>query len=49
MNTGETEKKGIIRTKEVLVSSQATIIGGVLNNFVLDKDHYYYQYYGTGE
>ncbi len=49
MNTGETKKKEIIRTKEVLISSQATIIGGVLNNFVLDKDQNYYQYYGTGE
>ena len=49
MRAGVTEKESIVKTKEALVSSQANIIGAVLNNFVLDKDHYYYQYYGTGE
>ena len=49
LSAGQTEKEGIIKTKEALVASQANIIGAVLNNYVLDKDHYYYQYYGTGE
>ncbi len=49
MSAGETEKEGIIKAKDALVSSQANIIGTVLNNFKLDKDHYYYQYYGTTE
>ncbi|MFJ8064775.1 CpsD/CapB family tyrosine-protein kinase [Psychrobacillus sp. NPDC096426] len=49
MNTGETEKGGVIKAKEALVSSQANIIGVVLNNFQLQKDHYYYQYYGNVE
>ncbi|MCZ2258641.1 CpsD/CapB family tyrosine-protein kinase [Sporosarcina sp. G11-34] len=49
LSSGQTEKEGVIKTKEALVASQANIIGAVLNNFVLDKDHYYYQYYGTGE
>ena len=49
LSSGQTEKEGIIKTKEALVASQANIIGAVLNNFVLDKDHYYYQYYGTEE
>ena len=49
MSAGETEKEGIVKAKDALVSSQANIIGTVLNNFKLDKDHYYYQYYGTAE
>lgn len=49
LNSGETEKAGIVKAKEALVSSQANIIGIVLNNFQLQKDHYYYQYYGNAE
>lgn len=49
MSAGETEKEGIVKAKEALVSSQANIIGAVLNNYKLDKDNYYYQYYGTAE
>jgi len=49
LSAGETEKEGIVKAKEALVSSQANIIGAVLNNFVMDKDHYYYQYYGNAE
>lgn len=49
MSAGETEKEAIVKAKDALVSSQANIIGTVLNNFKLDKDHYYYQYYGTAE
>lgn len=49
MSAGETEKTEILKAKEALVSSNANIIGVVLNNFVLSKDHYYYQYYGNAE
>lgn len=49
MNSGETEKAGVAKAKEALVSSKANIIGVVLNNFELSKDHYYYQYYGNSE
>lgn len=49
ISANKTEKESILKAKEALVNSQATIIGTVLNNFVLDKDHYYYQYYGTAE
>ena len=49
LSASETEKEGIVKTKEALEASQANIIGTVLNNFKLDKDHYYYQYYGTAE
>jgi len=48
LSAGQTEKEGIVKAKEALVSSQANLIGAVLNNFTLDKDHYY-QYYGTAE
>jgi len=49
ISANETEKESILKAKEALVASQATIIGTVLNNYILDKDHYYYQYYGTAE
>lgn len=49
LSAGETEKEGILRAKEALVSSKANIIGVVMNNFQLQKDHYYYQYYGNAE
>lgn len=49
MSAGDTEKEGILKAKEALVSSQAKIIGAVLNNYELDRDNYYYQYYGTAE
>lgn len=49
LNTGETEKDGLLKAKEALVSSKANIIGVVLNNFQLQKDHYYYQYYASAE
>lgn len=49
MSAGTTEKVEAQKAKEALVSSQANIIGVVLNNFELQKDHYYYQYYGNAE
>ncbi|MCZ2257294.1 CpsD/CapB family tyrosine-protein kinase [Sporosarcina sp. G11-34] len=49
ISSGDTEKAGVVKAKEALVSSQANIIGAVLNNFEMDKDHYYYQYYGNIE
>lgn len=49
LSAGQTEKESILKAKEALVSAQATILGTVLNNFELGKDHYYYQYYGTTE
>jgi len=49
LNSGSTEKASVLKAKEALVSAKANILGTILNNFVLEKDHYYYQYYGTGE
>lgn len=49
ISSGTTEKENIVKAKEALVHSQANILGVVLNNFTLTKDHYYYQYYGEAE
>ena len=49
VQTAKTEKDNILKAKEVLVASKANMIGVILNRYVLEKDHYYYQYYGTTE
>lgn len=49
VKAGEAEKAMVQKAKDSLVASQANILGVVLNNFVLAKDHYYYQYYGQAE
>lgn len=49
VNSGVTEKESAVKAKETLLSAKANILGTLLNNFVLEKDHYYYQYYGIGE
>lgn len=49
INAGTTEKDSVVKAKESLVSAKANILGTLMNNFKLEKDHYYYQYYGTGE
>lgn len=49
IDSGGAEKEGVIKAKDALVLSQAKILGVVLNNFKLERDHYYYQYYGTTE
>ncbi|MFF2755772.1 CpsD/CapB family tyrosine-protein kinase [Psychrobacillus sp. NPDC058041] len=46
ISSGLTEKKSIVKAKEILEASKANIIGTILNNYKLEKDHYYYQYYG---
>lgn len=49
ISAGSTEKESVIKTIDLLSSSKAHIIGTVLNNFKLGKEHNYYQYYGTTE
>lgn len=49
VSSGSTQKESALKAKELLNSSKAHIIGTVLNNFKLEKEHGYYQYYGTGE
>lgn len=47
VNSGTTEKEMALKAKEAIASSNSRLIGAVLNNFVLPKDNYYYQYYGA--
>jgi len=47
VNSGATGKEEIAKAKEALEKSKANIIGVVMNNFELQKDHYYYHYYGN--
>lgn len=49
ISSGNTEKESVVKAKEALLSAKAHLLGTVLNNFVLQKDHYYYQYYGAAE
>lgn len=46
ISSGLTEKSNAIKAKEVLQTSNANIIGTILNNYKIGKDHYYYEYYG---
>ena len=43
------QKDEVAKAKEMLDSSKANILGVILNYYQLDKDHYYYQYYGEVE
>lgn len=45
INSGSTKKDSLLKAKEVLLLSNATIIGTILNNFKLEKDHAYSYYY----
>ena len=49
VNTGKTEKDNVLKAKNMLESSKANMLGVIMNNFKLEKDHYYYQYYGNDE
>lgn len=49
VSSKETSKDNASKAKELLVSAKAHILGVVINNFELTKEHNYYQYYGTEE
>ena len=49
INAGSTDKDSALKAKELLQVSKAKVLGTILNNFKLEKDHYYYHYYGNGE
>jgi capsular exopolysaccharide synthesis family protein len=49
VSSKETNKVNAIKAKELLISAKAHILGVVINNFELSKEHNYYQYYGTEE
>nr|WP_082799166.1 CpsD/CapB family tyrosine-protein kinase [Planococcus maritimus] len=45
VNTGKTEKQSAIKARDSLTTSKAYIVGVVMNNYKLSKDHYYsYEY-----
>ncbi|MER1984840.1 MAG: CpsD/CapB family tyrosine-protein kinase [Solibacillus sp.] len=46
VNSGETEKEGVLKAKELLEKSKANLLGVVLNNVTLEDNNYYYRYYG---
>ncbi|TQR17336.1 CpsD/CapB family tyrosine-protein kinase [Psychrobacillus vulpis] len=46
ISSGATDKGNVVKAKEALKASNANIIGTILNNFKLEKGHYYYEYYG---
>lgn len=46
INSGETEKDGVVKAKELLEKSKANLLGVVLNNVKLEDNNYYYRYYG---
>ncbi|RAZ69760.1 capsular biosynthesis protein [Planococcus maitriensis] len=41
VNTGKTEKQSAIKARDSLATSRAFIVGVVMNNYKLSKDHYY--------
>ncbi|MCM3744106.1 CpsD/CapB family tyrosine-protein kinase [Sporosarcina luteola] len=49
LSSGSTEKENALKAKEALETAKARILGTILNNFVLEKEHYYYKYYGGEE
>ncbi|RND01786.1 polysaccharide biosynthesis tyrosine autokinase [Lysinibacillus halotolerans] len=42
INSGKTEKEMAVKAKEMLTLSKANMIGVVLNNFTIEKNHYFY-------
>ena len=49
INSGFAEKEAVLKSKESLLASKARLLGAILNNYVSDKDSYYYHYYGNAE
>lgn len=48
VNSRQTAKETAAKARDILAQSKANLIGVILNNFVLEKNHYYYyQYYGN--
>ena len=49
VNSGVAEKAMVLKAKESLRASKGNLIGVILNNYKLERDHYYYQYYGNAK
>lgn len=47
IHSGVAEKENVLKAQSILVSSQAKVLGVVLNNYKMPKNRkYYYEYYG---
>ncbi|MCG7345460.1 CpsD/CapB family tyrosine-protein kinase [Sporosarcina sp. ACRSL] len=49
VSSGKTEKNEVKKAKGLLETSKANVLGVILNNYKLEKDHYYYDYKGAIE
>ncbi|MEK4228833.1 CpsD/CapB family tyrosine-protein kinase [Solibacillus sp. FSL H8-0538] len=49
VNYGVVEKEIVLKAKATLTASQAKILGVVLNNYVMPRNHHYYKYYSSIE
>ncbi|WP_316044318.1 MULTISPECIES: CpsD/CapB family tyrosine-protein kinase [Bacillales] len=49
VSSGETEKNNAKKAKGLLENSKANVLGVILNNYKLEKDHYYYNYNSAKE
>lgn len=46
IHSGVAEKEDVVKAQSILTSSQAKILGVVLNQYKMSKNRKYYQYYG---
>ncbi len=46
INSRTTPKESAIKAKNILEHSKANLIGVILNNYILKRDEFYYQYHG---
>ena len=50
VHSGVAEKEDVLKAQSILTTSQAKVLGVVLNNYKMPKNRkYYYQYYGKEE
>lgn len=49
VSSGKTDKNDAKRAKGLLETSKANVLGVILNNYKLEKGHYYYNYNGANE
>lgn len=45
VSSGKSDKKSVVKAKDALITSKASILGVVLNNYKLEKNQNYYQGY----
>ncbi|MDW0112995.1 CpsD/CapB family tyrosine-protein kinase [Sporosarcina saromensis] len=47
VNTKQTQKESVLKSKDLLNSAKSNVLGVILNNYVMDRNQGYYNYYGT--